>query len=58
MFLIEFIVLFIFKEYLVMVYSRQKKIDEKANEVITLVLIQMALDQTQGLLYGSIKALG
>jgi hypothetical protein len=41
-----------------MVYSRQKKIDEKANEVITLVLIQMALDQTQGLLYGSIKALG
>ena len=58
LYMIEFVTLFIFKDYLVMVYSRQKNIDEKTNYVISLVLIQMLLDQIQGLLYGSIKALG
>ena len=31
LYMIEFVILYIFKDYLVMVYSRQNKIDEKAN---------------------------
>ena len=31
LYMIEFVTLFIFKDYLVMVYSRQKNIDEKTN---------------------------